>query len=208
MEQGSNQTQSAGLMNKLKEGAVSQLNTQKDRATQGIGSVASAVRQSTQKLRDERHETIAQYVEQAATELDRFASNLKNKDAPALLDDAQRFARRNPAVFIGAAFAIGIAAARFLKSSGDGATDSRRGDYGDLHGGQYGSPRSAGAVGTSGSGYARPQVESIDVPVTSSAAVTPELDTRGGRQTLGGAAASPDSSSSRRRTSGSGTERS
>jgi hypothetical protein len=208
MEQGSNRTQSDGLMSKIKEGAVSQLNTQKDRATQGIGSVASAVRQSTQKLRDERHETIAQYVEQAATELDRFASNLKNKDVPALFNDAQRFARRNPAVFIGAAFAIGLAAARFFKSSGDGATDSRRRDYGDSYGGTYGSPRFAGAVGTSGSGYARPEVESIDVAMPSSAAVTPELDLPVARQTRVGAAGSPDSSSSRRRTSGSGTERS
>jgi ElaB/YqjD/DUF883 family membrane-anchored ribosome-binding protein len=110
-------SQSAGLMDKLRNGAASQLGVQKDRATEGVSSVAQAVRQSTQQLRDNRHETIAQYVEQAVDRVEQFADRLKEKDVDELVRDAQQFARRNPALFVGAAFGVGVVAARFLKSS-------------------------------------------------------------------------------------------
>lgn len=113
----------AGLMDKVKEGAVSQLTTQKDRTTEGIGSVVSAVRESTQQLRNQQHGTIAEYVEQAAAQLERFSNTLKEKNVSELLDDAQRFARRNPALFVGGAFAVGLLSARFFKSSRDRSGD-------------------------------------------------------------------------------------
>ncbi len=119
MAEPNNSSSGAGLMDKMKGGAVAQLTAQKDRTTDGIGSVVSAVRQSTQQLRDQRHETIAEYVEQAAAQLERFSSTLKEKNVGQLLDDAQRFARRNPALFVGGAFAAGLLSARFFKSSRD-----------------------------------------------------------------------------------------
>src|SRR5919107_246926 len=112
MEGPNNTASDSGLMSKVKDGAVSRLSTQKDRATDGIGSVAQAVRQSTQQLRDQQHDTIAQYVDQAAAQLERFSNTLKEKNVSQLLDDAQRFARRNPALFIGGAFAVGLLSAR------------------------------------------------------------------------------------------------
>jgi hypothetical protein len=120
-------SQSAGLMDKLRNGAASQLGAQKDRATEGVSSVAQAVRQSTQQLRDNKHETIAQYVEQAVDRVERFADRLKEKDANELMREAQQFARRNPAVFVAAAFGVGVVAARFLKSSSRNASSSSGG---------------------------------------------------------------------------------
>jgi hypothetical protein len=107
----------AGLADKVRERAAAQLNTQKDRATDGIGSVAQVVRDTTQHLRERQHETVAGYVEQAADQLERFSQTLKNKDVRDLVEDAQRLARRQPALFVGGAFALGLAGARFLKSS-------------------------------------------------------------------------------------------
>jgi hypothetical protein len=104
-------------MERVRDSATSQLGAQKDRATDGIGSVAQAVRQSTQQLRDQKHETIAQYVEQAADQLDRFATRLKDKNVGDLARETQDLARRRPALFIGSAFALGILGARFVKSS-------------------------------------------------------------------------------------------
>ena len=127
-------SQSAGLMDKVRNGATSQLGVQKDRVTEGVTSVAQAVRQSTQQLRDNKHETIAQYVEQAVDRVERFAERMKEKDANELVRDAQQFARRNPAVFVAAAFGVGIAAARFLKSSGRTASSSG-GDWRERTGG-------------------------------------------------------------------------
>jgi hypothetical protein len=117
MEQGNSPSGNGGLMGKVKDGAISQLNTQKNRATDGIGSVAKAVREGSKNLRDEQHGTIAHYVDQAASQLDRFADAVRTRDVDDMFDDVQRFARRNPAIFVGSAFAAGLLTARFLKSS-------------------------------------------------------------------------------------------
>jgi hypothetical protein len=111
--------QQRGILDRVREQATAQLTTQKDRATDGLGNVAQAVRQSTQQLRDQQHETIAQYVEKAADQLERFSANLRNRNVTDIVDEVQRFARRQPAVFIGSAFALGVLGARFLKSSAD-----------------------------------------------------------------------------------------
>jgi hypothetical protein len=116
MEQ-QNNTAGAGLMDKVRSGAATQIDAQKDRATDSLNTVAQAVRQSTQQLRDQQHDTLAQYVEQAAGQLERFAGSLKNKSVNDLFTDAQDLARRRPAVFIGSAFALGLFGARFIKSS-------------------------------------------------------------------------------------------
>jgi hypothetical protein len=107
----------SGIVNRVKETATSQLTAQKDKATDGLGSVAQAVRQTTQSLRDQQHDTVAQYVDRAADQIERLSQGLKNKDVTELLDDAQRLARQQPALFIGGAFALGLVGARFLKSS-------------------------------------------------------------------------------------------
>jgi len=112
-------TESNGLMDKVRQGATSQLSTQKNRATDGIGTVAQAVRQTSQQLRTQQHDTIANYIDQAANQLEQFSTRLRDKDIGELVRDAQQFARRQPAVFIGSAFAIGLLGARFLKSSRD-----------------------------------------------------------------------------------------
>ena len=126
---------SGGIVNRVKESATAQLTNQKDRGTDALGSVAQAVRSSTQRLRDEQHDTIAGYVDKAADQIENWSRRLKEKDIDELLTDVQRLARRQPAVFIGSAFALGLVGARFLKSSrqqneyGYGS-ESRRNMYG------------------------------------------------------------------------------
>ena len=46
-----------------------------------------------------------------------MVNRLNNANPDTLLDDVEAFARREPAMFIGGAIAIGLLAARFLKSS-------------------------------------------------------------------------------------------
>jgi hypothetical protein len=111
----------AGIAERIRNTATARLATQKDRATDGLGSVAQAVRQSTQHLRDQQQDTVAKFVEQAADQIERFSTQLKNKDVGELMDDAHALARRQPALFIGSAFALGLLGARFLKSSADHA---------------------------------------------------------------------------------------
>jgi hypothetical protein len=116
--------QRSGIVGKVKERASAQLSTQKDRATDQLGTIVQAVRHSSERLRENQQETVAEYVEKAAAQLERFSENLREKDVSELLQDAQRLARRQPALFIGGSFAVGLLAARFLKSS-----QERTGDY-------------------------------------------------------------------------------
>ena len=106
-----------GIIDRVRDRAGAQLSNQKDLATDGLSVIARAVRTTTQELRDHKHETMAEYVERAADQLDRMSSGLKSKDIGELFRDAQTFARRQPAVFVGSAFAIGLLGARFFKSS-------------------------------------------------------------------------------------------
>ena len=147
-----------GLVGKVREQATAQLSSQKDKATEGLGSVAQAVRQTTQHLRDNQHETVAHYAEQAAEQIERFSQGLKNKDVGELMNDAQRLARRQPALFVGGAFALGLLGARFLKSSSPDDRDAY-GSYGATgYGGSYGgsnyggSGYGSGNYGNTGSG--------------------------------------------------------
>ncbi|HJR60568.1 MAG TPA: hypothetical protein VJ813_14250 [Vicinamibacterales bacterium] len=110
-------THATGIAGRVREQATAQLDTQKNRATDGLGSVAQAVRQTTQHLRNEQHDTVARYAEQAADQIERFSQRLREKDVGELMNDAQRLARRQPAMFVGGAFALGLVGARFLKSS-------------------------------------------------------------------------------------------
>jgi hypothetical protein len=115
--QTSNTSTTENIVGRVREQATSQLNTQKNKATDGLGTVAHAVRETTTRLRADNHDTVARYAEQAADQIERFSERLKNKDVGELLNDAQRLARQKPALFVGGAFALGLLGARFMKSS-------------------------------------------------------------------------------------------
>ena len=109
--------QPTGMVDRVKQATTAQLTSQKTRATDTLGSVAAAIRQSSQPLRDNNQEMLADYAGKAADQLDQFSTRLRERDLGELMDDAKRFARQQPALFVGAAFAAGVLAARFLKSS-------------------------------------------------------------------------------------------
>ena len=115
-----------GIVNKVKERATAQLSSQKGRATDGLDTIAHAVRQTTQQLRADDHGAVAEYIDKAAEQLERLSQRLRDKDIGELVHDARDLARRQPAVFIGGSFALGLLAARFLKSS---QQDGGRSEY-------------------------------------------------------------------------------
>lgn len=145
-----------GMMDRVRESATSQLSSQKNRATDGLGSLAQAVRQSTETLRNNQQDTIAQYVEQAADGIEQFASRLRDRDVNELMRDARTFARRQPALFIGVAFAAGVVAARFLKSSGDNGGAFGNDERQDFA--RYGGAGIGAAGSTSGYGSTTPRL--------------------------------------------------
>jgi ElaB/YqjD/DUF883 family membrane-anchored ribosome-binding protein len=120
----------SGMLDRVRQTATSQLSQQKDRATDGLGSLAQSIRESSRSFRDKQQDTIAQYAERAADRIEQFSSRLRERDLADLVRDAEQFARRQPAVFIGATFAAGVLAARFLKSSARDRTHAGMGTGG------------------------------------------------------------------------------
>jgi len=110
--------QAAGQMvDQARQQVSSRLAGQKDRAAEGLTSVAQALRQTSQQLREHDQQSVTGYIEGAASQVERVSNYLKQNDLGGLIDDVERFARRQPALFLGGTFMLGLLGARFLKSS-------------------------------------------------------------------------------------------
>ena len=90
----------------------------KQDAATTLTSVATTLLQSGLQLRDDQQEMAGEYVERAARQIERAANYVQTADLREVVNEVEDFARRRPALFIGSAFAAGLLAARFLKSSG------------------------------------------------------------------------------------------
>jgi hypothetical protein len=109
------------VVDQVQEQATSKLDEQKKTAAQGLQSVADAVRQAGHSLKQQGHGGITTYASEygtkAAAQIERVTNYLRQRDANAIIEDVQDFARRKPAYFLGGAFLLGFAGVRFLKSS-------------------------------------------------------------------------------------------
>lgn len=102
---------------KATDATHSQLTTQKGRVAESLGIVAESLRSSGDRLK-ERHEVGAgKFFGQAADQVERFAGAMERRDVNEMMNEVEHFARRQPAVFLGGAFALGLVAARFFKAS-------------------------------------------------------------------------------------------
>ena len=89
---------------------------QKANAADGVRDVSRALGDAADNL-DERYGFVAGYVRDAAGEVDRVASTLKDRSIDDLVYSVEGFARRQPTAFLGATVLAGFALARFIKSS-------------------------------------------------------------------------------------------
>lgn len=102
--------------------ASTKLEEQKSSFSGGLSSVADSVRKVGSNLNESETESgigkyTAEYSDMAAQKIEQVADYFDRKDAKAMYRDIESFARSNPAIFVGGAFALGLLAARFLKSS-------------------------------------------------------------------------------------------
>jgi hypothetical protein len=112
----------ASLLGGIQQRVTSRVDEQKNKAADGLGGIADVFRNAGNELRNE-NETVAQYVDMASDQLKRFADNIRRRGVSEMMGDVNQFARRNPAIFIGAAFLVGLGVARFLKASADRGDD-------------------------------------------------------------------------------------
>jgi hypothetical protein len=107
----------------------------KSRAAKGLGSVAQALHTTSAHLREQEKGELADYVVRAANQVEAASSYLAARTIGQIVADVERFARREPALFLGGTFAIGLVGGRFLKSSRpervpDGHDSGARSDQG------------------------------------------------------------------------------
>jgi hypothetical protein len=150
--------QAKSSLRQAKERATSSLGESRDRFAEQIGAVAEAFRRTGEHLRSENQQRVAGLTDSAARQADQVANYVRNFDPRTSRDDLESLARRQPALVLGGAFALGLMGARFFKSSRrkDGGAQTRSGGYPDpeRHG-EY-----AGYRGSPGSGtLAQPGAE-------------------------------------------------
>jgi hypothetical protein len=94
------------------------LDAQKAKAAEGLGSVARALRQSSDELREQNQGgAVPEYISSAASQVERLSGYLQSTNTKEMVNGVERFARQQPALFIGGVFLLGLLGARFLKSS-------------------------------------------------------------------------------------------
>jgi len=89
----------------------------KERAAEAIGHVAEALRQMRGQLRAKEMPVVEDYLGRAATQVESLGRYLQTKSLDQLVRDVESIARREPVLFVGSAFVVGLLGGRFLKSS-------------------------------------------------------------------------------------------
>jgi len=126
---GTPQEQAEKLLGIAREQATTQVASQKERVAESLGALGSALHEASRQMREQDQGQVSGYVDMAAGQVDHLASMLREQDIAQLIDTTGRFARREPTLFLAAAFALGFAGTRFLRSSAP-AQNSQRWDTG------------------------------------------------------------------------------
>jgi hypothetical protein len=106
-----------GVVEQARKTAEAQVSDNKARAVDGLNSVAKAIRKTGENLRADDQDALTGYLDRAATQVDIAAGYIRSRTVGQIAGDVERFARREPALFLGGAFVAGLVGGRFLKSS-------------------------------------------------------------------------------------------
>jgi hypothetical protein len=140
--------------------ASSSLGEGRRQAADQIGGIASAFHSAGEHLRGENQQRIAGLADSVADQVDQVAGYLREADLSRIARDVENLARRQPALVFGAAFALGILGARFLKSSERGRREAFDPGYDD----DYGYERIQPGGDPAGIGYGSSRSFIDDVP--------------------------------------------
>jgi hypothetical protein len=130
--------------------AESFADSRKNQAAQSLQTVAATLRKSGQELDTNGEKMAGTVIDKVAGGTDSVATYLQNESVAQMMSDVENFARGNTWAFLGGAFVLGLAAARFLKSSTPPPpSPSRPGSRAGYPYG-YGSPGYSGGTGYQG----------------------------------------------------------
>ncbi len=104
-------------MNKAQQTAKDEASQRKNQAAGAMSSMADALRQTGDQLRDQNQGMYAGYADQAASQIDNLANYIQSQNINDIIDKVEEFGRDQPMLLLGGAFALGMFGARFLKAS-------------------------------------------------------------------------------------------
>lgn len=88
-----------------------------DQAATGVASVAESIRRVSADMETQQPQ-IADLASTAADQAEALAGYLRENDVRQIIGNVESFARRQPLLFLGGAFVLGMAASRFIKAAG------------------------------------------------------------------------------------------
>lgn len=113
----------ASLIGDAKDHVVAAADGQREGLAEQVSDIAKAVHQAGDHFKGNQ-DWIARIVEAGASELGTLASTLRTNDLEGLMGKLQDLARRQPAIFVGAAMAAGFAAVRVGKIAAAGVSEA------------------------------------------------------------------------------------
>ncbi len=105
------------LTDAAQSAALSLVDEQKARAAAQVGGVAAAVRAAARSLEGSQSSVAAGYAHCAAREIEAFAATIRERHWAELAADVENVARRQPALFVAGAVAVGFLVGRFLSAA-------------------------------------------------------------------------------------------
>jgi ElaB/YqjD/DUF883 family membrane-anchored ribosome-binding protein len=92
--------------------------TGKDRAAEALSEAAGFIETAAQTLDEKVGNGVGDYARKAGTAATSLADTLKAKDVDELVEDAKEVVRKNPALAVGAAAAVGFLLTRIFRVGG------------------------------------------------------------------------------------------
>lgn len=110
------QRQAKEVSSDIQAQAQQMISEQKEKARSGLMDVVSAVRRAADDLEHQQPQ-VANIARSLAGGLEDFSQAIGRRNLQDMLSDVERFARNHPTAFFGGSLLVGLALARFAKSS-------------------------------------------------------------------------------------------
>lgn len=120
-----------GVVERGKQAATDAANKGLERATTVAGSTASALRRAAEDV-DGDNRLVGKALRKSADSIERAARAFEGGDISTALGDVNDFARRQPAIFLGASLALGFALARVGKTAIEQSMDGQTASQSDM----------------------------------------------------------------------------
>lgn len=106
-----------------KTAALNAAATGKDRAADALSEAAGFIETAAQTLDEKIGNGVGDYARKAGSAATDLADTLKSKNVDELVEDAKSVVRRNPAIAVGAAAAVGFLLTRIFRLGGQTGND-------------------------------------------------------------------------------------